>query len=156
MPANDNDGVVAKDGQAIEMTRQATRDFSALLGKVVIAIGSDIVDIDRVRGVISRQPRFVERTYTESEAAYCLARNDPAERFAVRFAAKEAVLKALGVGLGGAAMVDIEVVRLPSGKPELVLHGSAAELARSQSISDWLISMSHSDNLAQVFVAALG
>ena len=83
-------------------------------------------------------------------------RRDPAERFAARFAAKEAVLKALGVGLGGADFHDIEVVKLPTGAPELSITGRAAELAAAAGIKSWLITMSHSDGLTHVFVAGLG
>ncbi len=127
-----------------------------LLGRVVVAIGNDLVDIDRMRTVIDRQPRLVHRVFTESEQAYCERRRDPAERYAARFAAKEAVLKALGTGLGGADFTDIEVVRLPSGQPTLHLTGRAAVRARERGIHSWLITMSHSEHLAQVFVAGLG
>lgn len=127
-----------------------------LVGRVVVGVGTDLVDIDRVRQVIARQPRFVDRVYTEAERSYCLRRRDPAERFAARFAAKEAVLKALGTGLGGADFTDIEVVRRPSGQPTLLLTGRAASRAAELGIVDWLITISHSDHLAQAFVAALG
>ena len=102
----------------------------ALVGRVVVGIGADLVDIDRIRRIIDRQPRFVDRVYTEGERAYCLQRRDPAERFAARFAAKEAVLKVLGTGLGGADFTDIEVVRLDSGQPTLRITGRAAALAK--------------------------
>lgn len=130
--------------------------LDALRGRVVVAIGADLVDIDRIRSVIERQPRFVERVYTSGERAYCVQRNDPAERYAARFAAKEAVLKALGVGIGGADFTDIEVVRLESGKPELRITGRAAELATEAGIVGWLITLSHSDGVAQAVVAGLG
>ena len=120
------------------------------------SLGNDLVDIDRIRQTIARQPRFVERVYTPQERAYCDQRRDPAERYAARFAAKEAVLKALGTGLGGADFHDIEVVRLSSGKPELVLSGRAATAAVELGVVEWLITISHSDELAQVFVAGLG
>jgi holo-[acyl-carrier protein] synthase len=130
--------------------------FDGLVGRVVVAIGADLVDIDRIRAVIERQPRFVERVYTERERAYCLQRHDPAERFAARFAAKEAVLKALGTGLGGADFVDIEVVRLDSGQPTLRLAGRAAARAAELGIAAWLITLSHADHVAQAVVAGLG
>lgn len=127
-----------------------------LLGRVVVAVGTDLVDIDRIRQTIERQPRFVERVFTETERTYCLARTDPAERFAARFAAKEAVLKALGVGLGGAGFHDIEVRKLATGAPQLAISGRAQELATAAGIVGWLITMSHSDGLAHVLVAGLG
>lgn len=127
-----------------------------LKGRFVVAVGTDLVDIDRMRTIIDRSPRFTERVFTAGERAYCDARHDPAERYAARFAAKEAVLKALGVGLGGADFDDIEVVRLDSGKPELRLSGRAAALATAAGISSWLITISHSQHVAHVFVAGLG
>jgi len=127
-----------------------------LLGRVVVAVGTDLVDIARIRETIDRQPRFVDRVFTETERTYCLARRDPAERFAARFAAKEAVLKALGVGIGGADFHDIEVIKLPTGAPQLSITGRASQLAVAAGIVSWLITMSHSDGLAHVLVAGLG
>ena len=127
-----------------------------LVGQVVVAIGIDLVDIDRIRRVIERQPGFVDRVYTAQERAYCDRRRDPAERYAARFAAKEAVLKALGTGLGGADFTDIEVVRRDSGEPTLRIVGRAAARAGELGIGSWLITLSHSDHLAQAFVVALG
>jgi holo-[acyl-carrier protein] synthase len=129
---------------------------AGLLGRVVVAIGADLVDIDRMRAIVARQPRFVERVFTDIEREYCLRRSDPAERFAARFAAKEAVLKALGTGLGGADFDDIEVRRHESGQPVLHLTGRAAERAAALGIERWLLTISHSDHLAQAFVAGLG
>lgn len=131
-------------------------DLQHLLGSVVVAIGADLVDIDRMRTTINRQPNFVERVFTEAERAYCDMRNDPAERYAARFAAKEAVLKVIGTGLGGGDFGDIEVIRLESGEPELRVTGRAAAKATELGIRHWLITMSHSRHLAQVFVAGLG
>ena len=131
-------------------------DLSALLGLAVVAIGADLVDIDRLRDVMARSPGLAERVFTAEERAYCDRRNDPAERYAARFGAKEAVLKALGTGIGGGDFTDIEVVRLPSGKPELRVVGRAAAKAAELGIERWLITMSHSDHVAQVFVAGLG
>ena len=83
-------------------------------------------------------------------------RRDPAARLAARFAAKEATLKALGYGLGGMRMADIEVVRTTDGRPELVLHGDARSTANGHGVSRWLVSLSHTDHLAQATVVALG
>ncbi len=127
-----------------------------LPGLVVVAIGADVIEVDRIRQTIHRQPNFVDRVFTVGEIEYCQNHRDPAERFAVRFAAKEAVLKALGVGLGGADLTDIEVVRTGSGKPELTIAGRAQPLADELAISDWLITLSHADTVAQAFVAGLG
>jgi holo-[acyl-carrier protein] synthase len=121
----------------------------------LIGIGNDLVDIDRFRKALERTPSLRERLFTDAERRYADARTDPTERYAVRFAAKEAVMKALGVGLGEIQMRDIEVQRAESGAPQLVLHGSAAELAAARGVQRWLITLSHSDTVAQAIVIAL-
>jgi holo-[acyl-carrier protein] synthase len=121
----------------------------------VIGIGSDLVELDRFRLALSRTPGLRTRIFTEAEQAYANARHDPTERYAVRFAAKEAVLKALGVGLGAMAMRDIEVQREDSGAPTIVLHGSAAQFARQRGVSRWLVTLTHTSKLAQAIVVAL-
>jgi holo-[acyl-carrier protein] synthase len=121
----------------------------------VIGIGNDLVDIDRFRRALERTPGLRERLFTEAERSYAETRADPTERYAVRFAAKEAVMKALGVGLGEIALRDIEVQRADSGAPQLVLHGTAAELAAARGVRRWLITLSHSDSVAQAIVVAL-
>lgn len=128
---------------------------AALVGRPVVAVGADVADIDRVAAVCRRRPRFVERVFTVDEAAYARSARDPGERFAARFAAKEAVLKALGVGLGGADFTDIEVRKAPSGAPSLHLGGRAAELAADLGIGDWLITLSHSEQVAYAVVVGL-
>ena len=122
----------------------------------MIGIGTDLVDLDRLRRVLDRTPRIVARLFTEAEQAYAIERRDPTERFGGRFAVKEATMKALGVGLGAVAFRDIEVIRDPSGAPRLELHGSAAALAAVQGVDRWLITLSHTDHLAQAVVVALG
>lgn len=155
-----SDGQPAGRAHAAESPAKDGPDLSLglpdIVGHVVVAIGADLVDIDRIRTTMARQSKFGERVFTPGERAYCDQRNDPAERYAARFAAKEAVLKALGTGLGGADFTDIEVIKLPSGKPELQLSGRAAERSAELGIKGWLITISHSDHLAQVFVAGLG
>lgn len=121
----------------------------------MIGIGVDLVDVDRFRRSLLRTPGLVERLFTEAERAYCEARNDPTERFAVRFAAKEATLKALGVGLGAAGWHEIQVVRRESGKPDLELSGRAAALASTAGVSSWLLTMSHTATVAEAIVVAL-
>ena len=121
----------------------------------MIGIGNDLVDIDRFRRVLERTPSLRDRLFTDAERAYADARSDPTERYAVRFAAKEAVMKALGVGLGEITLRDIEVVRAESGAPQIVLHGSAATLAAARGVSRWLVTLSHSATVAQAIVVAL-
>ena len=122
----------------------------------MIGIGTDLVDLDRLRRVLDRTPRIVARLFTEAEQAYAIERHDPTERFGGRFAVKEATMKALGVGLGAVAFRDIEVIRAPSGAPRLELHGSAAALATAQGVDHWLVTLSHTDHLAHAVVVALG
>jgi holo-[acyl-carrier protein] synthase len=121
----------------------------------VAGIGVDVCEIDRMRRVLARTPGFAARVFTSEEQAYCRARRDPAERFAARFAAKEAVLKAMGVGLGACGLREIEVVRASSGQPSLVLHGGAAELAAARGIAGWHVSLSHTAVVAGAFVVAV-
>jgi holo-[acyl-carrier protein] synthase len=93
---------------------------------------------------------MAERLFTEGERAIV-----GVPRLAARFAVKEAVMKALGVGLGAFAWHDVETVRTESGAPELVLRGAAAELASCRGVSQWLVSLTHTDTTAVAVVAAL-
>jgi holo-[acyl-carrier protein] synthase len=122
----------------------------------LVGLGSDLVDLDRFRLVLARTPAITERLFTDHEQAYAWARHDPTERFGGRFAAKEATMKALGVGLGQVRFRDLEVIRLDSGAPVLVLHGPAADLAAAQGITEWRVTISHTAHLAQAIVVALG
>ncbi len=122
----------------------------------VIGIGTDLVELDRFRVTLQRTPAIVDRLFTVDEQAYASRRRDPTERFAVRFAAKEAVLKALGLGLGAMAFRDIEVVRAESGAPSLKLHGDAAALAADRGVRRWLLTMTHTERVAQAIAVALG
>jgi len=122
---------------------------------LVIGIGVDLVDVDRFRDSLERTPSLRDRLFRPDERAYADAHVDPAARYAVRFAAKEATLKALGLGLGGMALSDIEVVRDGLGPPSLVLHGRAAEVAAEAGVDRWLVSLSHTGHVAQATVVAL-
>jgi holo-[acyl-carrier protein] synthase len=95
----------------------------------VSGLGVDAVDVGRFRRSLERTPGLAERLFTEGELAYARAKRDPVPSLAVRFAAKEAVMKALGVGLGAFGFHDVEVARADSGEPSLVLRGEAAALA---------------------------
>ena len=121
----------------------------------VIGIGIDAVEVDRFRMVLARTPGVARRLFTESERAYGNRKRDPAERLAARFAAKEAVMKALGVGLGAFAFHDVEVVRAPSGQPRLELRGQAAALARERGVSGWRLSLTHTHRVAEAVAVAL-
>ena len=129
---------------------------AGLTGTAVVGVGIDLVDIDRFRAALRRRPAITDRVFTGSELEYARRAVDPAARLAARFAAKEAALKALGYGLGGMRMADIEVVRADDGRPELVLHGDARSRAATHGVGRWLVSLSHTDHLAQATVVALG
>ncbi len=122
----------------------------------VIGIGIDLVDVDRFRTSIKRTPTMIARMFTEDERAYAEAANDPTERYAVRFAAKEAVMKAMGVGLGAFGFHDVSVRRAESGAPSLEVSGPAAELAVERGIGMWQVSLTHTASSAGAFVVALG
>jgi holo-[acyl-carrier protein] synthase len=123
---------------------------------VIIGIGVDEVEVARMAAVLERTPTFRRRSFTDAEIAY--ADRVPglaAERFAVRFAAKEAVLKAMGLGVGACRWRDIEVARDPdSQQPWIELHGTAADLARQRGIERWHLSLSHTAVRATAFVVA--
>lgn len=132
-----------------------TEGLRGLSDAGVVGIGTDLVDIDRFRTVLRRRPSVADRLFTASERTYAERATDPAARLAARFAAKEATLKALGYGLGGMRMADIEVARSADGRPELVLHGDARSTADGHGVGRWLVSLSHTDHLAQATVVAL-
>ena len=112
----------------------------------VLGIGTDIVETLRIAQMIERHGElFVGRVYTPVEIEYCRSRRMATQHFAGRWAAKEAVLKALGTGwTEGIAWTEVEVLRLASGEPRLLVTGRAAEVAAARGIGRWLVSMSHS------------
>ncbi len=122
----------------------------------LIGIGTDVVDIDRMRAVLERTPTFVERVFATEEQQYASSARDPVERYAARFAAKEATLKALGLGLGAMSMREIVVLRAASGAPSLDLRGAAAVVAAEHGVERWLLTMAHSSLVAQATVVAVG
>jgi len=127
-----------------------------MIGGHVLGLGCDLCEVERVRGVWTRQgERFLEFTFTEGERAYCLRMRDPAPFLAARFAAKEAVIKALDLPEAGIGWRDIELTRGPGGRPALALHGRAAELARGLGVRDWAVSISHDGPQACAVVVGL-
>jgi len=117
---------------------------------MIVGIGVDIVDIRRVRGVLERRgDRFVRRVFTAAEQEYCRAHRDPSPYFAARFAAKEALFKALGTGWAqGVTWLDAEVQRQESGAPRLVITGCARKLADQRGTRRTHVSLSHSEEAA--------
>lgn len=119
-------------------------------------LGTDVVDLARFRLALRRTPGMVARVFTVAEQSYASRKRDPAERLAARFAVKEATMKALGVGLGAFRFHDVEVVRATTGEPSLRLSGRAQELADKRRITQWRVSISHSDLIALAVVVGQG
>ena len=112
--------------------------------------GIDIIEIDRIQNVLRKHPeRFLRKIFTEYEINYCRGR---ATQLAARFASKEAAMKALGTGVRGVGWREVEVQRLRSGKPYIILHGRAKKRAKSMGIKKIELSISHSKNLATAMV----
>ena len=113
---------------------------------MIFGTGMDLVDIDRLKKIIEKwEMRFLERVYTPEEIGYCQKRAFPAIHYAARFAAKESLLKALGMGLGmGIKLKDIEVRNDSQGRPMLNLHGNARDILHERGIITVHVSLSHS------------
>jgi len=122
----------------------------------VIGIGTDLVEVARFRLALDRRPALAERLFSDDERAYAYRFKDPTKSLAVRFGAKEAVMKALGVGLWKFAMRDVEVLRRPSGEPFLALYDKAAELAEQRQVREWRLTLTHTDSMALAVALALG
>lgn len=125
----------------------------------VIGHGVDLVDIARVAAIVDRHGiRFIERVFTREEQAYAeAAPRLRGERYAARFAAKEAVFKVLGTGwAGGVDWRDVEVARTGAGAPILRVTGHAAAVADRLGITGWHVSLSHTRELASASVIAVG
>lgn len=120
----------------------------------MIGLGIDTVEVDRFRRLLSRRPSVAERLFTETERASLARRSDPVPGLAARFAAKEAVMKALGVGIGSVAFADVEVVPLASGAPQLSVSGRAATIADSLGVRQWSVSLTHTRETASAVVVA--
>ncbi len=120
----------------------------------IIGVGTDVVEIDRFRTSLVRTPGLRDRLFTDHEREYAALKTDPSDRLAARFAAKEATMKALGVGIGAMNMAEIEVVHHDDGRPELVLHAQAAALAAARGVGRWHLSLTHTESVAQAVVIA--
>ena len=119
----------------------------------MLTTGVDIIEIERIQGVLQRWgQRFLNRIYTDGEISYCRERP---QNLAVRFAAKEATMKALGTGIRGVGWKDIEVVRGRGGAPSIQLHGRASLRAEKIGVTELSLSLSHSRNYAVAFVVGL-
>jgi len=120
----------------------------------VIGIGVDLVECARIQHSLDRfGDRFLHRIFTEGEIAYCQSMKFPARHLAARFAAKEAVSKAFGTGIGRAmGWKDIDVQKKASGEPFVVFSGSAAKLAKERGVTKAFISLTHTEHQAAVTI----
>lgn len=121
-----------------------------------VGLGVDIVEIDRMRNILSRRPAFAEQVFSLPEQLYCNRQASPETHYALRFAAKEAVVKALGTGFSDGIWVhDIEVDRDKKGKPFVKLSGRALEVAEEQGVREMSISLSYTRNDAVACAMAI-
>ncbi len=123
--------------------------------QMITGLGVDIVEIDRMRAALKRHPRIKERLFSEEEQAYCDERNKPEIHYAMRFAAKEAVLKALGTGFTGMRFKDVEVFRDEFGRPSPRLKGRAAEVAEERGVLEMHLSLSFTHSTAVASAVAI-
>lgn len=117
----------------------------------IVGVGVDVMEIDRFAASLARRPRLAERCFTPAEAAYCASRAHPPQHFAARFAAKEAVGKALGIGM--TRWREVEVVR-GRGAPTIVLHGRYARRAADLGVARIHVSLTHGRDSAIAFAVA--
>ncbi len=119
----------------------------------VIGVGIDLIEIDRIAAALERRSRFAARCFTEREAAYCASRAFPPQHFAARFAAKEAVGKALGIGM--TRWREVEVVR-HGGPPRIALSGRYAQRAEALGVTAITVSLTHSRGMAAAVAVVEG
>jgi holo-[acyl-carrier protein] synthase len=121
---------------------------------MIVGTGIDIAEVARIQGTIQRHgERFLKRVFTEGEIQYCESKANRIERYAARFAAKEAGMKAIGTGWNhGVRWRDLEVSRKPGGRPTLLLHGKAAEFASKLGATNIALSLTHTAEQAMAFV----
>lgn len=125
---------------------------------MILGTGVDLAEVDRLRRAIERfGERFLRRVFTPAEIAYVERRGSRYQRYAARFAAKEAGMKAIGTGWRqGVRWQDFEVANLSSGKPTLKLHGAAAQVAARQGVRSIALSLTHTAELGMAFVVLEG
>ena len=125
---------------------------------MILGTGVDLAEVDRIRAAIGRYGRrFIDRIYTPAEIAYVERKANRFERYAGRFAAKEAGMKAIGTGWKhGVRWRDFEVANLPSGRPTLKLHGEAARIAEQLGVKLISLSITHTSELGMAHVILEG
>ena len=147
-------------GSAADPAAEMARELADRLGTIdqtgtgLVGVGIDAVDLDRFRAVLARRPGLARRVFTDGELAYAALAPDPVPRLATRFATKEAVMKALGVGLWSFRLTDVEVARSGMDAPTVAMHGAAASLATAAGVTGWHLSLTHTDTVALAVVVA--
>ena len=120
----------------------------------IVGLGIDLADIERVRRVLEKYPRFAERCFTEHERDYAFQFARPERRLAARFAGKEAVMKSLGAGWRRIRWTDVEITG--GGKPTVEVYGTAKRRAEMLGVTGFEVTITHTDRDAMVFAIALG
>ena len=137
-------------------TAAATEGPEAAFSQGQVGLGIDVVQIARMEKILKRTPSFAEKVFSEEERAYCTGKAHPAVHFATRFAAKEAVVKALGTGFSqGIHVRDIEVRRTAKGRPYAVLSGRAKAVAAQRGVKELPISLSYTHEEAVACAMAI-
>jgi holo-[acyl-carrier protein] synthase len=132
------------------MSPRANHPAAKERNAMIVGMGVDLAEVKRLEAAIARHGRtFLDRVFTPTEISYCERHRNRVQRYAARFAAKEAAMKALGTGWRrGVRWVDIEVANLPGGRPTLHLHGRAKELADGQGVRHIALSLTHTAEMA--------
>ncbi|MDI3535376.1 MAG: holo-[acyl-carrier protein] synthase [Thermosediminibacterales bacterium] len=123
---------------------------------MIRGIGVDIIEISRIKKAMKKRQRFLTRFFREEEVEYIISPKNSEERAAGKFAAKEAVVKALGKGFSGFKWKEIQIVNSPDGKPEVKLFGKALNYAKKTGIAEIKVTVSHSREYAVAFAIAMG
>ncbi|MDR2196496.1 MAG: holo-ACP synthase [Coriobacteriales bacterium] len=118
-------------------------------------LGVDLIEIARMQRAITRTPRLLTRLFSEEERSYAEAKARPPVHYALFFAAKEAVLKALGTGFAGVRLTDVEVSHDRNGRPVVLLHGAASEIARAQGVVEIQLSLSYTHQVGVASAVAI-
>jgi len=125
------------------------------VAQLLVGLGTDLVEVARFRLAMERRAGLPERLFSEAEREYAFRQKDPVKSLAARFGAKEAVMKALGVGLWKFKFRDVEVVRAKSGAPSIALRGKAVTLAEERGVTSWQLSLTHTETTAMAVAIAL-
>lgn len=130
-------------------------DDAQMGGSQIYGIGIDVVDVERFRVVLTRRPQLTGRLYTTGELDYAYKANDPSLRLAARFAAKEAIAKAMGTGIWQLHFANVEVIHQHGHPPSVSLHERAKRIADARGIVKWHLSITHTEIVAMAFAIAI-